>query len=115
MIHDVLAPIPTEAVSREFSRDGRAVILNADVDSALADLPPASFRLIITSPPYNIGKRYEKQVALNDYLQTQRGAIRRLVTLLAPNGSLCWQVGNYVDDGEVFPLDIYFYPIFKEL
>lgn len=35
--------------------------------------------------------------------------------LLTPTGSLCWQVGNYVDNGEVFPLDIYFYPLFKQL
>lgn len=114
MIQDVLAPIPAAAISREFIDDGRAVILNADAESALAELPRSTFRLIITSPPYNIGKRYEKQVALHDYLETQRGVIRQLVDLLAPDGSLCWQVGNYVDDGEVFPLDIYFYPIFKE-
>jgi adenine-specific DNA-methyltransferase len=29
-------------------------------------------------------------------------------------GSLCWQVGNYVEDGEIFPLDIFYYPFFKK-
>jgi DNA modification methylase len=37
-----------------------------------------------------------------------------LYRVLHPTGSLCWQVGNYVHKGEVFPLDIYYYPIFKE-
>ena len=31
------------------------------------------------------------------------------------DGSIIWQVGNFVDNGEVFPLDIYFYPIFKAM
>lgn len=35
--------------------------------------------------------------------------------MLSPQGSICWQVGNYVDKGEVFPLDIYYYQIFKKL
>ncbi|MBI3360247.1 MAG: site-specific DNA-methyltransferase [Chloroflexi bacterium] len=30
-------------------------------------------------------------------------------------GSICWQVGNFVEDGEVFPLDILYYGIFKKL
>ena len=36
-----------------------------------------------------------------------------MVRVLAPGGSLCWQVGNYVEKGEVFPLDILSYPLFK--
>ena len=33
--------------------------------------------------------------------------------VLSPEGSLCWQVGNYVEKGEVFPLDIFYYPFFQ--
>jgi DNA modification methylase len=40
--------------------------------------------------------------------------IDELVRVLHPTGSLCWQVGNYVQDGEVYPLDIYYYDLFKE-
>lgn len=32
---------------------------------------------------------------------------------LKPEGSLCWQVGNFVDNGQIVPLDIEFAPIFK--
>jgi adenine-specific DNA-methyltransferase len=28
--------------------------------------------------------------------------------------SLCWQVGNHVQNGEIFPLDAVLYPVFKE-
>ena len=35
--------------------------------------------------------------------------------ILHPQGSLCWQVGNHVDDGEIYPLDSLIYPICKKL
>jgi DNA modification methylase len=69
--------------------------------------------LIITSPPYNIGKKYEKKTTLQSYLKNQEPIIAEMYRVLASTGSLCWQVGNYVQKSEVFPLDIYFYEIFK--
>lgn len=35
--------------------------------------------------------------------------------ILSEDGSICWQTGNFVDNGEIYPLDIYFYPYFKKL
>lgn len=72
-----------------------------------------TFRLIVTSPPYNIGKSYERRSTLDAYLEGQRRVIGACVRLLADNGSICWQTGNHVDAGEVFPLDALLYPIFK--
>lgn len=71
------------------------------------------FDLIVSSPPYNIGKEYETRQELDVYLQWQEGIIDKLVPLLKPGGSLCWQVGTYVDDSQIWPLDIEFAPIFK--
>ena len=76
-------------------------------------LPDGSMKLIVTSPPYNIGKSYEKRSPMEDYLQDQERVIAECVRLLHSTGSLCWQVGNYVDDGEVVPLDVMLYPLFK--
>jgi len=73
----------------------------------------ASVRLVVTSPPYNIGKVYERRSTLDDYVKSQAQVISECVRLLRPDGSLCWQVGNHVDDGEVFPLDLVLYPLFK--
>jgi adenine-specific DNA-methyltransferase len=41
--------------------------------------------------------------------------LSELVRVLRPDGSICWQVGNYVENGEVYPLDIYYYSLFKDL
>lgn len=81
----------------------------------LRDLPREGlFDLVVTSPPYNIGKEYETRVALTKYLEWQSDLIEELVPRLKKGGSLCWQVGNYVDSNQIFPLDIEFAPIFKK-
>lgn len=72
-----------------------------------------SFHLIVTSPPYNVGKEYERKTPLDIYIEEQAATIAEAVRLLHPNGSICWQVGNHVDSGEIFPLDIILYQIFK--
>lgn len=72
-----------------------------------------SMGLIVTSPPYNIGKEYESRTKLDVYIKQQSATIAEAVRLLHPQGSICWQVGNHIDDGEVFPLDILLYDLFK--
>jgi len=81
----------------------------------MAALPDNSIQLIITSPPYNIGKSYERRTALERYVTEQTSVIAECVRLLDPRGSICWQVGNHVQGGEIFPLDIILYPIFAKL
>ncbi len=89
-------------------------IINGDSLSVLKGMEEGKFDLIITSPPYNIGKSYETKTSIEKYLETQEEIINELVRTLSNQGSLCWQVGNYVDKGEVFPLDIFYYQIFKK-
>jgi adenine-specific DNA-methyltransferase len=82
----------------------------------LRKLPSGGARLIITSPPYNIGKQYEKRIDLDHYLGQQEATISECCRVLAEDGSLCWQVGNHiVADGEILPLDICIYQICKRL
>lgn len=91
-----------------------AVVSCSDNLAFMRKLPDASMKLIVTSPPYNLGKEYEKRQSRDEYLQQQRRVIEEAARLLAPEGSVCWQVGNYVDNGEIEPLDILLYPIFKD-
>lgn len=101
-------------VQESFTPDGTAVILAGDSAQTLAALPAGSVKLIITSPPYNIGKAYETATGLDAYLANLTPVVDQLIRVLAHNGSLCWQVGNYVDNSEIFPLDIFYYPFFKQ-
>jgi DNA modification methylase len=102
-------------IDSEFQLDSTIVLANADSLETLRKLPAGAIKLVISSPPYNIGKEYEVQQKLEQYLEWLQPILAELVRVLSPNGSLCWQVGNYVENSEVFPLDIYFYPIFKKL
>jgi DNA modification methylase len=90
-------------------------MFNGDVSDLLKTIPDNEIQLIITSPPYNLGKEYETRVGLRSYLEIQKNIISDLVRVLSDKGSICWQVGNYVEKGEVFPLDIFYYDIFKDL
>jgi len=95
--------------------EGRHIVLHqGETCRFLKTLPEASMKLIISSPPYNLGKRYETKVELQSYLCHQQPVMDELVRILDERGSLCWEVGNYVCDGEVYPLDIFYYDFFKE-
>lgn len=89
-------------------------IENGDCLKFLKKYEDGKFDLIITSPPYNIGKSYETKTTIEEYLETQEEIIQELIRTLSEEGSICWQVGNFVDKGEVFPLDIFYYQIFKK-
>lgn len=102
-------------ISSSFQEDKRIVLFEGDVLDSLKEIPKDTIQLIVTSPPYNIGKEYEKRTSIEKYLEKQKEVITELYRVLRNEGSICWQVGNYVKDGEIYPLDIYFYPIFKSL
>lgn len=81
----------------------------------LRTLADESVKLVVTSPPYNIAKDYErKRTTIEEYVRAQSRVIAECVRLMHANGSLCWQVGNHVDRGEIFPLDVVLYHIFKD-
>ncbi|OGU38779.1 MAG: DNA methyltransferase [Ignavibacteria bacterium RIFOXYB2_FULL_35_12] len=89
-------------------------IIRGDSLKELKKMEGEKFDLIITSPPYNVGKEYEVKSSIEKYLETQEEIIKQLVRVLSKKGSICWQIGNYVEKGEIFPLDIFYYGIFKK-
>ena len=98
---------------RESAKQTDPVMKCEDNLRFMARLPDESMDLIVTSPPYNLGKVYEGKTSMDRYLDSQTRVIEECVRLLGPGGSICWQVGNFVDAGEVVPLDAVLYPIFK--
>src|SRR3990172_432275 len=101
-------------ICSHFSPTAKIVLFHGDARDLLSQIPDASVGLIITSPPYNLGKRYEIRAPLTTYLDNNTEVISECIRVLANDGSLCWQVGNYIERGEVYPLDIHYYSIFKD-
>ncbi len=103
----------TPPIADRYDPRAEIVIAEGDANDTLSRLPDGFAQLIITSPPYNVGKAYEKTTKLDRYLERLAPTISQIVRVLSDRGSLCWQVGNYVESSEVFPLDMFYYPIFK--
>ena len=113
-------PIDTEVNGKrilydKFFKDGYDIVLACNkVLETLEGVPDNTAMLVLTSPPYNIGKPYEERIEFKEYLEWQKKVLGRCIDILNPRGSLCWEVGNYIENGEVFPLDVYFYNILKK-
>ena len=106
----------TFRIQRDYSSDAVVTLYEGDRLELLSQIPTGEARLVVTSPPYNIGKKYERRLAFEHYLEEQKATLRECYRILAGDGSLCWQVGNHVaTDGEIFPLDVYIYQICKTL
>lgn len=103
------------SIDDRFHAAAKIVLYPGDVNDFVATIPDQTVSLIITSPPYNLGKEYEDRVSIEHYLGEQARLIAELYRILSDNGSICWQVGNFVESGEVYPLDTLYYPIFKAL
>jgi DNA modification methylase len=89
-------------------------LIHGDTFENLRRIGDGKYDLVITSPPYNIGKEYETKQSIEKYLDQQEIVIDEICRLISDTGSICWQTGNYVDKGEVYPLDIFYYQIFKK-
>jgi adenine-specific DNA-methyltransferase len=100
--------------SDRFDTAATSIIFKGDSAETLKTVPSGAVKLIITSPPYNLGKSYEEASRLDAYLEKLTPIVDQLIRVLADDGSLCWQVGNYVEESEIFPLDILYYPYFKK-
>ena len=95
-----------------FRKNFRTVIYPGNCLNLLKQIPNESVQLVVTSPPYNIGKEYETKLKLDSYIKQQSQVIKECVRVLSKKGSLCWQVGNYVNNSSIVPLDIVLNPVF---
>jgi adenine-specific DNA-methyltransferase len=91
-------------IRRRFARENDVTLFLGDCRDFLQSIPDRSVQLVVTSPPYDVRKPYEKRRPFDQYLREQRDVIAECVRLLKPGGSLCWQVGHHVNgDAQVIP------------
>ena len=102
-------------INSSFGQNKKVVLYYGSCIDLLKTIPDKSIQLVVTSPPYNIGKEYEKIVDIDSYVQQQKEVIEQCVRVLKDQGNICWQVGNYVKNGSIIPLDTILYPIFTDM
>lgn len=103
------------SISTTFNPKAEATLYAGSCLDFLKTIPDKSVQLVVTSPPYNLGKEYEKKISIETYVHQQEEVITECHRVLKDEGSICWQVGNHVKASEIFPLDIILYPVFKNL
>src|SRR3989337_2614045 len=80
------------SIHNRYDTNAKIILFHGDTNDLIASLPDRSIKLIITSPPYNLGKEYETRVELSNYIDQQSKIISEFSRVLQDNGSICWQV-----------------------
>ena len=60
----------------------------------LSMLPDDSVHLMVTSPPYNVGKEYDEDLNLEEYFQLLRAVFKQVYKKLVVGGRACVNVAN---------------------
>ncbi len=60
----------------------------------MAELPDNSVHLMVTSPPYNVGKDYDADLTLQEYLAFLKRVWTEVHRVLVPGGRACINVAN---------------------
>jgi DNA modification methylase len=76
--------IPPELINRIFCQSAEA----------MTELPDNSVHLMVTSPPYNVGKQYDNDLSLEDYLAFLLRVWKETHRVLVPGGRMCINVAN---------------------
>ncbi len=77
-------PIPVECLDRIFQSSAES----------MAALPDDSVHLMVTSPPYNVGKEYDDDLTLPEYLAFLERVWAEVNRVLVPGGRACVNIAN---------------------
>jgi adenine-specific DNA-methyltransferase len=101
-------------VRENWRSNNHFTLVRGNCAELLKKLPQRSVDLVLTSPPYCIGKSYEKETNAKDFAPNLKKILPDLIRVLRVGGSICWQVGYHVDDRTVTPLDVLIYNMMAE-
>jgi adenine-specific DNA-methyltransferase len=85
--------------------DACAYVHQADAVAFMKALNVESTDLILTSPPYCIGKEYDNSRTLDAFIEEFDRSLDAIIDAMKPGGAVCWQVGHHVANGSIMPLD----------
>ncbi len=60
----------------------------------MTELPNCAIHLVVTSPPYNVGKEYDENLSLAEYRMFLRRVFSEIHRVLVPGGRLCLNLAN---------------------
>lgn len=105
----------SSAWQRIAGADDGGALVNGDCSALLAAIPDGKVSLVLTSPPYCVGKSYERGKGVEDFIADHERILPEVVRVLKPGGSFCWQVGYHVEDNVTLPLDYLIFDAVRKL
>ncbi len=77
-------PIPPQFLNKIFCKSSEK----------MEELPDNSVHLMVTSPPYNVGKEYDRDFTLKEYLSFLKTVWKEVYRVLVPGGRACINIAN---------------------
>ncbi len=90
------SPLPESATNQVFCKSSES----------MDELPDDSVHLMVTSPPYNVGKVYDEDMTLAQYREFIMRVMAEVYRVLVPGGRICFNVAN-LGRKPYLPLDAY--------
>lgn len=96
-------------ISQQWRRNARCTVFYGDCIDLLRSIPDGAVDLVLTSPPYCIGKHYDVSTRVDEFVGLIHAVMKEIVRVTARGGSICWQVGYHVKKNITLPLDYLVY------
>jgi modification methylase len=77
-------PLPDEAINHIFCKSAER----------MEDIPDCSVHVMVTSPPYNVGKEYDENLTLPEYRSLIMRVMKEVFRVLVPGGRVCFNIAN---------------------
>lgn len=103
-------------ICENFGESNSVTLFHGNCIDLLKHLPDEDVDLVVTSPPYCMGKAYEDpHNDIETFKRQHQDIFNDLYRVVKPGGSICWQVGYHVSNKCVVPLDYIIYDIFTSM
>ena len=102
-------------IKKTYNKDNDVTLFKGDCLQLLKKINSESVDIIITSPPYCIGKAYENpKDDIETFIDQHKIIFTDVYRVLKQGGSICWQIGYHISNSSILPLDYFVYNIFTE-
>lgn len=101
-------------IYKKFRKNVKCVLYNGNALNILNKIPDDYIDLVITSPPYCMGKKYDKSNKVEYFIEMHKKIFPEIIRVVRNRGSICWQVGYYINKNNIIPLDYLILDILKD-
>ena len=107
-------PSPQDLVENPVPGEYLDKVILGDARDVLRKLPDNCVHLMVTSPPYNVGKEYDEDLTLGEYLDFIEDVMREVYRVLVWGGRACFNIAN-LGRRPYIPLHAYLIQVFEEI